>query len=119
MNLAGAGAVEAVELELVDEALGVEVVLDEALGGVVVDDAPGDALGDAFGVDGEVAAGGEDVDGEASFCVDVCASALVNASALTAATAMTCFNMSASWGDVSEIQRSPVGSGVPGATPRG
>ena len=29
-----------------------------------------------------------------------CASALVNASALTAAAAMTCFNISASWGDL-------------------
>jgi len=55
----------------------------------------------------DVAAGGEDVDGEEAGGVDVCANALVNANALTAVTAMTCFNMSASWGDCSKGLRSP------------
>ena len=80
-------------VEAVDDAFGVEV---EALG-----EAGGD---EAFGVDGLlgvdgvlVAAGGEDVDGEVLGGVEVCASALVNANVLTAAMAMTCFNMSASW----------------------
>src|SRR6478609_6382203 len=90
-------------VEAVDDALG---VLVEALGEVVVVEAPGDVvLGEALGAEGAgvVAAGGEDVDGEAEFGdVDVCASALVNASVLTAAMAMTCFNMSASWGDLLE-----------------
>jgi hypothetical protein len=82
-------------VEVVDDALGVVV---DALGEVVVDEAPGEVvLGEALGVEGVlVAAGGEDVDGEVLGDVDVCASALVNASVLTAAMAMTCFNMSAS-----------------------
>src|SRR3954454_14986999 len=88
-NLSAATApVEAGAFAVVD-ALGVDV---EALGEVV--------LGEAFGVEGVlVAAGGGDVDGEVLGAVEVCASALVNANVLTAATAMTCFNMSASWGD--------------------
>jgi len=84
-NLPVAAAVEAVGDEgvLVD-ALGLGVVAEAAGGGdVVVEDAAGG--GDVFSGD----AGGD----------DVCASALVNANALTAVTAMTCFNMSASWGD--------------------
>lgn len=74
------------------ELLGVEV--DEALGEVVLGEV---VLGEAFGVDGVlVAAGGDDVDGEVLGELEVCASALVNASVLTAAMATTCFNMSAS-----------------------
>src|SRR4051812_1174833 len=84
-NLSAATApVEAGAFAVVD-ALGVEV--EEALGEVV--------LGEAFGVEGVlVAAGGDDVDGEVLGAVEVCASALVNANVLTAARAMTCFNMS-------------------------
>jgi hypothetical protein len=102
--------VEAVVLGVVvdDDALG-EVVVDEALGEVVDDDELGAVVDDdPLGVEGVlVAAGGEEVDGEALGVVDVCASAVVNASVLTAAMAMTCFNMSASWGDLSEWFRSP------------
>jgi hypothetical protein len=68
----------------------------EAVGFVVVLD---DALGE---VEGVLEAAGGVVAGGVALGVDVCASALLNASVLTAATAMTCFNMSASWGDVSE-----------------
>src|SRR3954452_23796994 len=97
-NLSAATApVEAGAFAVVD-ALGVDV---EALGEVV--------LGEAFGVEGVlVAAGGGDVDGEVLGAVEVCASALVNANVLTAATAMTCFNMSASWAIACEwVYRSP------------
>ena len=102
---------EAVVLGVVvdDDALG-EVVVDEALGEVVDDDELGAVVDDdPLGVEGGVlvAAGGEEVDGAALGAVDVCASAVVNASVLTAAMAMTCFNMSASWGDLSEWFRSP------------
>jgi hypothetical protein len=84
---AATAPVESAGFAAVVELLGVEV--DEALGEVV--------LGEAFGVDGVlVAAGGDDVDGEVLGELEVCASALVNASVLTAAMAMTCFNMSAS-----------------------
>src|SRR4051812_5508237 len=94
-NLSAATApVEAGAFAAVLDVLGVEV--DEALGEVV--------LGEAFGVEGVlVAAGGDDVDGEVLGGVDVCASALVNANVLTAAMAMTCFNMSASWGDCARM----------------
>jgi hypothetical protein len=58
-------------------------------------------LVEALGLDGVVgdAAGGGDGGGELAGGDVCCASALVNANALTAAAAMTCFNMSASWGN--------------------
>jgi len=65
---------------------------------------------DALGLDGVLgdAAGGGEVDEPAGGVV-VCASALVSAKPLTAATAMKCFNISASWGDVCEWDsRSPI-----------
>jgi hypothetical protein len=54
------------------------------------------ALALGAGVAGTAAAGGDELDGE----VDVCAIALVNAKALTAAAAMILLNMSASLGAI-------------------
>jgi hypothetical protein len=85
-------------LAAVVEAVGDEGVLVDALG---LDGAGVEAAG----------GGGVGVDGEDAGGEDVCASALVNAKALTAAAAMTCFNISASWGDLCE--RFPVASVKP------